>query len=598
MERRRLRGRIRALFRGVCADVGQYLEAGPPRPDGRRLERRDRSVREPDPAAAAGEARREGLRGDAPAPRRLWPALRQRQAPRRRRRAPARLRRSPDQGLRDGVGCPRHAAHQDPLRRRLAGAARGAGRARGGVLGRDPAHHHAPGHPAPLRPHRGHAGPDAPARVGRHHHARGLRQLRAKHHRLPAGGRVPHRSLRRVALCFGDDALPARPSGRAGLRPQVQAGLLGLRARGLRPGEDARRRLRGEGRGRQARLPGGGRRRARSGAVPGRGAVRVHARGRAAARDAGGGARVRAARREAQPRPRAHQVPGGQARHRGVPAPGEGGAREAPLRPALDRVSLGHAEHHGRAGAACKGRSEVRRRRLRRLAREQRHAAAPAGLRRGDAGAAARRHHLGSDARARGHRAQVHGRQPPHDRRAEHLPALRVRGGPARALPGAEGRGSGGARRRHHRRRHVVPRHRHLQARHRGEPRARGRAAPAPRREVGVAADGREEPEDQDLRLLQQLRAAPRRRHRLLRQQPQGGRPHRAALPGDPRRPVDRERRLLRAGRRLGAQQGDPPDRSRRSPTPTRRSVRATSASRPSSRAWASAPCARSSSPS
>jgi sulfite reductase (ferredoxin) len=80
-------------------------------------------------------------------------------------------------GPRHGLGRARHDAHQDPDGRRHLRAARDARRARRGVLRLDPARHHAAGHPAALRPHRGHAGPDAPAGRGRHHHPRGLRQL-------------------------------------------------------------------------------------------------------------------------------------------------------------------------------------------------------------------------------------------------------------------------------------------------------------------------------------------------------------------------------------------------------------------------------------
>ena len=63
------------------------------------------------------------------------------------------------------------------------------------------------------------------------------------------------------------------------------------------------------------------------------------------------------------------------------------------------------------------------------------------------------------------------------------------------------------------------------------------------------AGRGRPRPAHQDQRLLQLLRPAPRRRHRLLRQQPQRRRLHRAALPGRARRPVARERAARTAWR-------------------------------------------------
>ena len=74
------------------------------------------------------------------------------------------------------------------------------------------------------------------------------------------------------------------------------------------------------------------------------------------------------------------------------------------------------------------------------------------------------------------------------------------------------------------------------------------------------ARRGDRRPADQGHRLLQLLRPAPRRRHRLLRQQPQRRRLHRPALPGDARRPV---------GRRTPARTGWRWARSRRSASPT-----------------------------
>ena len=88
---------------------------------------------------AQGQDRGEGLRRDAPAPRRLRPALRQRPAPRRHRRrrsspSPRELTKGPETLGRAG-----HAAHQDPVRRPDAGSDGRAGRAGRGVLRRHPA---------------------------------------------------------------------------------------------------------------------------------------------------------------------------------------------------------------------------------------------------------------------------------------------------------------------------------------------------------------------------------------------------------------------------------------------------------------------------
>ena len=57
-----------------------------------------------------------------------------------------------------------------------AGAVGNLGRSVRGILRRHRPRDDAPGFSAPLRPHRRHAGADAPARRGRHHDARSLRQ--------------------------------------------------------------------------------------------------------------------------------------------------------------------------------------------------------------------------------------------------------------------------------------------------------------------------------------------------------------------------------------------------------------------------------------
>ena len=135
---------------------------------------------------------------------------------------------------------PGHGAHQGALRRHHARSARRHRRAGRGVLGRDPPHHHPPGRAAPLRAHRRHGRPHAPAGGGGHHHPRSVRQRRPQPHRLPARRRLPHRGLRHHGLRGRPLPLPARPPRLPGLRAQVQAGLLRVRGRGLRPGDDAR----------------------------------------------------------------------------------------------------------------------------------------------------------------------------------------------------------------------------------------------------------------------------------------------------------------------------------------------------------------------
>ena len=309
------------------------MERAAPRADAAGPGRGDRHLRGPDGAAPPRRGRGPRLRRDAAAARRVRPALRQRPAPRRRRLAAARVPvgRS-DQGPRDAVGRAGHAAHQDPLRRHHARAARGARRARRGVLRRDPARHHAPGRPAPLRPHRRHARPHAPA--GRRWASPPARPAATPCATSPParwpGSATPRPSTSRPtprAL-----PLPARPPRLPGLRAQVQDRLLRLRGRGLRPGDDARLRrhrppavVDGVERGlRDLR-----RRRPRHDVRTRRSSLRVHPveellptarRSRASSPP----------RREAEPQPRAHQVPGRQARHRRVPPARRRGARAPP----------------------------------------------------------------------------------------------------------------------------------------------------------------------------------------------------------------------------------------------------------------------------
>ena len=220
---------------------------------------RDRHIRDADRAAQEGKDRGEAVRRDAPAPRRLRAAVRQRSAPRRRADPAAGLPLGRDhQGPQHPVGCARHAADQDPDGAPQRRPARRAGRDLRGVFGRHPARHHPPGFPAPLRPHRGHARHDAPAGGGRHHHARGLRQHRSQRHRLPDRRGLPDGIVRRHPLRQRPHLFPARARRHPGLRAQVQGGLLGLPGGGLRPDQLPRRRLHRQdahgGRAAEARL--------------------------------------------------------------------------------------------------------------------------------------------------------------------------------------------------------------------------------------------------------------------------------------------------------------------------------------------------------
>ncbi len=119
----------------------------------------------------------------------------------------------------------------------------------------------------------------------------------------PRAGVCTDETLRRHALRARSRLLPARPQGRAGLRPQVQDLVLGLRRERLRAGAHARHRLvaataYGQRWHAQARLRDVRRRRPRLGALSGQAVLRVRRRGRAAAGGAGDLPRVRAPRRE------------------------------------------------------------------------------------------------------------------------------------------------------------------------------------------------------------------------------------------------------------------------------------------------------------
>jgi sulfite reductase (ferredoxin) len=63
----------------------------------------------------------------------------------------------------------------------------------------------------------------------RHHHPRGLRQLGAQRHGLPAGRRLPRRDVRRLAVRQGRRALPAGPSGHPGLRRKFKIAFSGCK---------------------------------------------------------------------------------------------------------------------------------------------------------------------------------------------------------------------------------------------------------------------------------------------------------------------------------------------------------------------------------
>ena len=106
-------------------------------------------------------------------------------------------------------------------------------RARRGELRFDPARHDSPGHSASLHSHRRGPRHDAPARVGRDHHPRGLRQQRPQRDRLRVRRRLQHAGLRRHAVRQRDHAVPVGSPRRSRLWPQVQDRFLGLRRQSL-----------------------------------------------------------------------------------------------------------------------------------------------------------------------------------------------------------------------------------------------------------------------------------------------------------------------------------------------------------------------------
>ena len=177
--------------------------------------------------------------------------------------------------------------------------------------------------------------------------------------------------------------LPAGPRRHAGLRAQVQGGLLRLPGRGLRPDQLPRRRL-------HRQDPGG--RRAGQARLRATTSAAGWARCPYAAQlfdeflpeeellpmTQAIAPRVRAPGRKGEPRHGAPQVPGQEAGLRGVQAAGAGGAQAAAPRPALDRLP-GRPARHRREAAAPGGQAAARAppRRVRGLAGQQRAAPAP-----------------------------------------------------------------------------------------------------------------------------------------------------------------------------------------------------------------------------
>ena len=478
------------------------------------------------------------------------------------------------------------------------GPARRAGRAGRGVLGRHPARHHPPGLPAALRPHRRHARPACagwPRSASPRARRAATRVRNVTACPLRRASAAPRRSTSRPtptrssASC---SATPTRRTSGASSRSRSRAargeacGLVNMHDLG------AIARTRGAWTARAARLRALRRRRPRA---PCRTrpscSRRVPARGGAAADRAGDrAASSPASARRRTATARASSSWSTKLGHRGVPAPGARGARRScattragprtwPRSSASTRSPAREPCAPLNGAAAAEGFAQW-------LAHQRRTASAspatswpPSRCRSATSPPTRRARWPTSPAGTSATRCAR-----PSSRtscsagsREADLPALYA--GAASPI------GLGRARRRHHRRHHRLPGHRHLQARHRVVARPGRRAAhaacAATAFELDEAVRG---PAHQDQRLLQLLRPAPRGRHRLLRRQPQDRRLHGAALPGGARRPVARERRLLRPA---------PSARCRRSASP-----RWSSASpRASSPSGATARASRTSSP-
>ena len=222
-------------------------------------------------------------------------------------------------------------------------AARRAGRRGRDLLARLRPHHHAPERAVPLREAARRRDGDAPAGRGRAHHARGLRQLGAQHHRLPVRRRGGGRGVRRHAVRGGADALPAAPSARlrrcrASSRSPSRAAPTTTRCTAIND-LGWRARVADREDGRAARLPRDRRRRhRRSCRASGAAALRVPARGRDPGRGRGRAARL--------PRPRRLQAQAAQPHE--VPDPDSAGTRGA----RSSRRALGEVQARGRHRAA------------------------------------------------------------------------------------------------------------------------------------------------------------------------------------------------------------------------------------------------------
>ena len=249
-------------------------------------------------------------------------------------------------------------------------------------------------------------------------------------------------------------------------------------------------------------------------------------RGAAAARP-GDRARLRAPRREEEPRPRAHQVPGRQARHRGVPPAGRGGAarscRTTSAGPRTWRTCTRIARRRSRPASRWPRGTATDGRRLRRVARDQRLRAAPGRLRRRDG----RRCRSATSRRAQTRAlADIARRYVGDTVRTTVEQNIVLRWVSEADLPALYRDLAA-----------IGPRRRRAPARSSTSPRA---PAPTPASSAssssrGLAGElrtrlaraalrarrGGARPAHQGQRLLQLLRPAPRRRHRLLRHQPQ-----------------------------------------------------------------------------